>query len=99
MPSEGGFKRDLSEEELKELVHSGGKMAASMRQVLATVSERLAKLKEVNESLRARGPALGDEHRSAVTASLGAVAGSLNALQASLKLVGGSVSETAGALK
>jgi ActR/RegA family two-component response regulator len=96
--SGGGFKRDLSEEELKDLVHSGGKMAASMRQVLATASEQLAKLRDVNESLRAGGPALAGEQRSAVSASLNAVSGSLNALQASLKLVGGAVSETADAL-
>ena len=36
------FKRDLSEQQLTDLIHAGGKMAASMRQVLALSSERMA---------------------------------------------------------
>jgi hypothetical protein len=96
---EGGFKRDLSENELKDLLHAGGKMAASMRHVLATASERMGRLRELNQALRAGGASLSSETRAAVSASLNAVSGSLTALQASLKIIEGAVEETAGALK
>jgi hypothetical protein len=95
---DGGFKRDISEAELKDLLNSGGKMAASMRLVLATASERMAKLREVNDALRAKSGALPTEARAAVSASLKAVSASMSALQASLKIVEASVAETAGGL-
>lgn len=95
----GGFKRDLSEDEMKSLLHSGGSMAASMRQVLATASERMGRLREVNEALRAKAEHLQGDARSAVAASLKAVSGSMAALQASLKMVEAAVSETHGVLE
>jgi len=94
----GGFKRDLSEDEMKALLRSGGSMAASMRQVLATASERMGRLREVNETLRARAEHLQGDARSAIAASLKAVSASMTALQASLKMADAAVSETHGVL-
>ncbi|HKQ06403.1 MAG TPA: hypothetical protein VJ464_14810 [Blastocatellia bacterium] len=94
---EDKFTRDLSEEQLKELVHAGGKMAASMRQVLTLSSERMERLREVNSSLRAASKGVTGEARSAVSASLNAVSASLKALQASLRVAEAAVAETTGA--
>ena len=95
MPDEK-YTRELSDEQLKDLIHAGGKMAASMRQVLAVSSERMERLREVNSSLRAAGKSVQGEARSAVSASLNAVSGSLKALQASLQVAEAAVAETAG---
>ena len=93
---EDKYTRELSEQQLTDLVHAGGKMAASMRQVLALSSERMEKLREVNANLRAAGKGIKGEARSAVSASLNAVSASLKALQASLRVAEESVAETAG---
>lgn len=92
------YARDLSEQQLTDLVHAGGKMAASMRQVLALSSERMDRLREVNSALRAGGKNIQGDARSAVSASLNAVSASLKALQASLRIAEDAVAETAGAL-
>jgi hypothetical protein len=91
------FKRDLSEQQLTDLIHAGGKMAASMRQVLALSSERMERLHEVNAALRAASKGVRGEARSAVSASLNAVSASLKALQASLRVAESAVAETTGA--
>jgi hypothetical protein len=93
------FKRELSEQQLTDLVHAGGKMAASMRQVLALSSERMERLREVNSALRAGSKSVRGEARSAVSASLNAVSASLKALQASLRVVEAAVVETTGAFE
>ena len=93
------FKRDLSEQQLTDLIHAGGKMAASMRQVLAVSSERMQRLHEVNSALRAASESVSGEARSAVSASLTAVAASLQALQASLRVAEAAVAETTGAFQ
>ena len=98
MPNETKYTRELSEQQLTDLVHAGGKMAASMRQVLALSSERMERLHEVNSALRAGGKGIQGEARSAVSASLTAVSASLKALQASLRIAEDAVTETAGVL-
>lgn len=98
MSEEAGFTRDLTEEQLAELLHAGGKMAASMRQVLALSSERMERLREMTAALRAAGKSLQGEARSAVSASLNAVSASLKALQASLRIAEAEVAKTAGGL-
>ena len=98
MPDEVDFTRELSEQQLTDLIHAGGKMAASMRQVLAVSSERMERLREVNSALRAAGKGIRGEARSAVSASLNAVSASLRALQASLSIAEAAVAETAGVL-
>lgn len=90
------FTRELSEDQMKDLVHAGGKMAASMRQVLAVSSERMERLREVNSALRAAGKSMQGDARSAVSASLNAVSASLKAMQASLQIAEAAVAETAG---
>lgn len=97
MPDEAKYTRDLSEEQLKDLIHAGGKMAASMRQVLALSSERMDRLHEANSALRAASKGVRGEARSAVSASLNAVSASLKALQASLRVAEAAVAETTGA--
>jgi hypothetical protein len=92
------FKRELSEQQLTDILHAGGKMAASMRQVLAVSSERMERLREVNSALRAGSKVVPGEARSAISASLNAVSGSLKALQASLRVAEAAVAETTGAL-
>ena len=91
------YKRELSEQQLTDLLHAGGKMAASMRQVLAVSSERMERLSEVNSALRAASKSVHGEARSAVSASLNAVSASLKALQASLRVAEAAVVETTGA--
>lgn len=92
------FPRELSEQQLTDLVHAGGKMAASMRQVLALSGERMERLREVNSALRAGGKGIQGEARLAVSASLNAVSASLKALQASLRIAEDAVAQTAGTL-
>ena len=91
------FKRELSDKQLTDLLHAGGKMAASMRQVLALSSERMERLHEVNSALRAASKGMRGEARLAVSASLNAVSASLKALQASLRVAEAAVAETTGA--
>lgn len=100
MSNDAGFSRELTEEQLAELLRAGGKMAASMRQVLALSSERMERLREVSAALRtaAANKGLHGEARSAVSASLNAVSASLKALQASLKIAEAEVAATAGGL-
>jgi hypothetical protein len=90
------YKREISDQQLTELLHAGGKMAASMRQVLALSSERMDRLQEVNTALRAASKGVQGEARTAVSASLNAVAASLRALQASLRVTEAAVAETTG---
>jgi hypothetical protein len=92
------FKRELTDQQLTDLLHAGGKMAASMRQVLALSSERMERLHEVNSALRAASKGVRGEARVAVSASLNAVSASLKALQASLRVAEAAVAETTGAL-
>jgi hypothetical protein len=96
MSDQSGFTRNLTAEQMKELLDAGGKMAASMRAVLALSSERMDRLREVNTALRASGAELTGEERVAVTASLQAVSASLKALQASLRITETEVIETTG---
>ena len=91
------FKREISDQQLTEILHAGGKMAASMRQVLALSSERMDRLQEVNAALRAASKGVRGEARTAVSASLNAVSASLKALQASLRVAEAAVAETTGA--
>ncbi|HKR13377.1 MAG TPA: hypothetical protein VJT15_15040 [Pyrinomonadaceae bacterium] len=91
------FKRELTDQQLTELMTAGGKMAASMRAVLAVSSERMERLHEVNSTIRASGARMSGEARTAVSASLNAVSASLKALQASLRVAEAEVAETTGA--
>lgn len=92
--TEATFTRDLTDEELADLVHAGGRMAASMRAVLEVSSERMALLRRVNEALKVGASTLQADARTAVAASLRAVAASLQALQASLRVAEREVAET-----
>lgn len=91
------FKRDLTDQELTDILNAGGRMAASMRQVLALSSERMDRLHEQNSALRAASSGVRGDARTAVSASLNAVSASLKALQASLRVAEAAVAETTGA--
>lgn len=84
------FKRDLSDEELTELIDHGERIAASMREMVASFGDRIGSLRSSNKP----ASELTKERRSAIVGSLSVVRGSLTDLQASLKAISGSVGQT-----